>query len=132
MVLAALASVACRSSTPDEQAASLCEDLLHLEATVTLLARPPAEATVGQVRAALEKLEPTFDAVGRSPLVPDQLRGQLVQAEKDFGDAIEGVGDDDPARDVSADVADARQRLASAYAAAVGGLGCRSPSPTAA
>jgi hypothetical protein len=121
----------CRSSTPNAQAAALCEDLLHLQATVALLARPPADATVGVVRAALEKLDPTFEAVDRSPLVQDGLRGQLGQAKDDFGDALEGVGDDDPAARVAADVADPRQRLVTAYAAVVGVLGCgeRSPGP---
>jgi hypothetical protein len=114
----------CRSTTLDEQAASLCEDLLHLQATVTLLARPPADATVGQMRAALEKLDPTFDAVGRSSLVPDALRSQVVEGKKDYGDAMDGVGDDDPASEVTADVADARLRLEAAYSAVVGVLGC--------
>jgi hypothetical protein len=122
----------CHSSTPNEQAASLCEDLVHLRATVALLARPPADATVGVVRAALEKLDPTFEAVDRSPLVQDSLRGQLGQAKEDFGDALDGVGDDDLAAEVAADVADARQRLVTAFAAVVGVLGCdgeRSPAP---
>jgi hypothetical protein len=121
---------ACRSSTPGEEVASFCEDLLHLQATVTLLAHPASEATVGLVRAALQKLDPTFEAIDRSSLVPEALRSQLGQATHDFGEAMEGVGDDDPAAEVAADVADARQRLVTAYAAVVGVLGCGQPSPT--
>lgn len=119
----------CQSSTPNEQAASLCEDLQHLQATVALLASPPADTTVGVVRAALEKLDPTFEAVDRSPLVRDTLRGQLDQAKDDFDDALDGVGDDDPAAEVAADVADARQRLVTAYATVVGVFGCGESSP---
>jgi hypothetical protein len=125
----ALALTACWSSTPQEQVVSLCEDLHHLQATVTLLAHPPADATVGQVRAALEKLEPTFDAVDRSSLVSDTLRDQLREAMRDFSEGMDGVGDDDPASRVAADVADARQRLRAAYAVVVGVLGCGATSP---
>jgi hypothetical protein len=126
----ACAFAGCRSATPGEEAASLCEDLLHLRATVTLLARPPAGATVGQVRAALEKLDPTFDAVGRSSLIPDALRSELAEAREEYEDAMDGVGDDDPAATVTADVADARLRLDAAYSAIVGGLGCGGTSST--
>jgi hypothetical protein len=127
----AIACAACHSTTPDEQAASLCDDLLHLRATVDVLARTPPEATVGQVRAALQKLEPTFDEVGSSSLVPDALRSQLGDALAAYDDAIEHVGDDDPASEVTADVADARLRLDAAYAAVVGGLGCGGSAPAA-
>lgn len=120
----------CRSTTADEQAASLCEDLLHLRATVTLLVRPPTDATVGQVRAALEKVDPTFDALDRSSVIPDALRSQLVEARRGYKDAIGGTGDDDPASAVTADVADARQRLEAAYQAVIGGLGCLGASST--
>lgn len=120
----------CQSPTPNEQAASLCEDLHHLQATVALLAGSPGDATVGVVRAALEKLDPTFEAVDRSPLVRDTLREQLDQAKDDFADALDGVGDDDPAAEVAADVADSRQRLVTAYATVVGVLGCGEASPT--
>jgi hypothetical protein len=120
----AIACAACRSTTSDQQAASLCEDLQHLRATVEVLARTPPEATVGQVRSALEKLDPTFDEVGSSSLVSDTLRRQLGDARAAYGDAIEHVGDDDPASEVAADVADARLRLDAAYTAIVGELGC--------
>jgi hypothetical protein len=120
----AITCAACHARTSDEQAASLCQDLEHLRATVDVLARTPPEATVGQVRSALEKLDPTFDEVGSSSLVPDALQRELADARAAYDDAIDHVGDDDPASEVTADVADARLRLDAAYTAIVGGLGC--------
>ncbi len=123
----AVVCVACGSATREDPVASLCEDLLHLRQTVELVARPPLDATVGQVRSALEKLDPTVDEIVRSPLVPEALRGELEDARTAYSGAIANVGDDDPATAVAADIADARQRLGAAYQAIAGDLGCGRP-----
>jgi hypothetical protein len=75
--------------------ADLCQDLTNLQGTVELLASPPRDATVGDVRGNLDKLDGTWDAVHHDPDVPDEEDDALLQSQEDYRDAIEGVGDDD-------------------------------------
>ncbi|MEP6758608.1 MAG: hypothetical protein ABJB55_05385 [Actinomycetota bacterium] len=75
--------------------AGLCQDLTNLAATVAFLAAPPPSATVGEVRGALDKLDPTWQAVHDHPDIPDDEDDALLTAQQDYRDAIEGIGDDD-------------------------------------
>src|SRR6187431_644549 len=72
-----------RSSAADHT--ELCQDLVNLQATVQFLAAPDPATTVGEVRGALDKLDPTFQAVHDDDAVQD-----------DYRDQIANLGDDTP------------------------------------
>ena len=75
--------------------AELCQDLTNLQATVSFLEVPPRDATVGDVRGALDKLDGTWQAVHDDAQVPDNEDAALLQSKQDYRDAIEHLGDDD-------------------------------------
>ena len=125
----AVATSACQRSEASETA-SICGDLSNLRATVTFLESPDASATVGVVRGDIAKLDSTVGAVGASAAVPDAVGDELRDARDEYQDVFAGIGDDDPFSSVATQAAAPARRLGTAYAAAVGALGCdRSPSP---
>jgi hypothetical protein len=73
----------------------LCQDLTNLAATVSFLETPPRDATVGDVRGALDKLDGTLAAVHDDPDVPDAQDDALLESQDDYRTVVEGVGDDD-------------------------------------
>ena len=87
-------SVSCSRSGHDN--VELCQDLTNLQATVTELETPPRDATVGDIRGDLDKLDGTWQAVHHDPEVPDEEDDALLTSQQDYRDAIEGIGDDDP------------------------------------
>jgi hypothetical protein len=89
-----VAGVSC-SGSPSAGDAELCQDLTNLQATVSFLEAPPHDATVGDVRGALDKLDGTWQAVHDDGKVPDEEDEALQESQQDYRDAIEGVGDDD-------------------------------------
>jgi hypothetical protein len=133
--IAALAAIlavapACQRSEASE-AASICGDLINLRATVGSLEAPTADATVGEVRGDLAKLDSTVGAVSGSDAVPDAIGDALEDARDDYRDVFDGVGDDDPFASYAAATSAPARRLGDAYDAAVSALACgRSPSPT--
>ena len=127
----AVAATSCRTS-PSDQAASICSDLVNLRATVAFLESPPATATVGEVRGDIEKLDSTIGAVGGASFVPESASKPLEDARDDYRDVFDGIGDDDSFSSVADQTAEPARRLASAYDAVVTTLACgRSPSPDA-
>jgi hypothetical protein len=127
----AVAATSCRTS-PSDQAASICSDLVNLRATVAFLESPPATATVGEVRGDIEKLDSTIGAVGGASFVPESVSKPLEDARDDYRDVFDGIGDDDPFSSVADQTAEPARRLGSAYDAVVAALACgRSPSPDA-
>jgi hypothetical protein len=120
--------VACGRS-PASARAELCSDLTNLQATVTYLAAPPPDATVGDVRGALDKIDSTWQAVHDDPDVPDAEDDALMDARDSYVDAIEKVGDDDLFAPRVAETQGVAQGLAQAYIAARASLACPSPSP---
>ena len=130
---AAILAVAtsCRTS-PSNQTAWICSDLMNLRATVAFLESPPATATVGEVRGDLEKLDSTVGAVGGSSVVADPIGTQLEDARDDYRDVFDGIGDDDPFSSIASEAAEPARRLGGAYDAAVAALACgRTPSADA-
>jgi hypothetical protein len=114
---------ACSGSEPAARVADLCQDLVHLEATVGLLAAPPSTARVGQVREALEKLAPTSAVLGES-LVADRLQADFFGAQDGYRAAIDGVGDDELIGPARLEVSGPARRLAASYGAILGSLRC--------
>ncbi|HEX3299588.1 MAG TPA: hypothetical protein VHW68_05705 [Actinomycetota bacterium] len=95
LVIGCLVLVACgRSSAADNT--QLCQDLVNLQATVAFLAAPDPSTTVGQVRGALDKLDPTFQAVHNDDNVPDAEDKALLDAQQAYRDQIANMGDDTP------------------------------------
>ena len=95
LVVACLVLAACgRSSAADN--AEICQDLVNLQATVEFLAAPDPSATVGEVRGALDKLDPTFQAVHDDDAVPDAEDNALLDAQQAYRDQIADLGDDTP------------------------------------
>jgi hypothetical protein len=69
---------------------------VNLQATVAFLAAPDPSTTVGQVRGALDKLDPTFQAVHNDDNVPDAEDNALLDAQQAYRDQIANMGDDTP------------------------------------
>ena len=124
----ALTATGCNGSD-QAQAASLCQDLRNLRATVSFLEAPSGDARVGEVRGDIEKLGSTIGAIAGSNAVPDTIGQALSDARDDYGDLLHGVGDDDRFSGVAAQAAAPARRLGGAYDAVVQYLGCdRTPS----
>jgi hypothetical protein len=127
MAAVALAATGCNRS--GQAAASLCQDLRNLRATVSFLEAPSAGATVGQVRGDIEKLSSTVGAVDGSDSVPDAMGKAMSDARDDYQDVLNGIGDDDPFSEVAAQAAGPARRLGGAFDAVVQHLACdRTPS----
>ncbi len=109
--------------------AELCEDLGHLQATVAFLAAPPPEATVGDVRGALEKIDSTWQAVHDDADVPDAEDDALLDARDAYQDEIHGIGDDDLFAPHVAETSGIARGLADAYAAVRARLACATSTP---
>jgi hypothetical protein len=128
-VVALLITTSACGPSVSAQRQDLCADLGHLRATVDFLASPPDDASVGEVRADLDKLDPTFGAVSASGTVPRDVVKRLIAEHEAYRAAIEGVGDDErfaAARGAAAAPADG---LASAFDSVVAALGCSASSP---
>ncbi len=95
LVVTCLVLTACgRFSAADNS--EICHDLVNLQATVEFLATPDPSANVGEVRGALDKLDPTFQAVHKDQDVPDAEDNALLDAQQAYRDQIAGMGDDTP------------------------------------
>ena len=105
-----------RSGKPNATQA-LCQDLTNLAPTVAFLAAPPATATVGEVRGALDKLDSTWQAVHDRADVPDDEDDALLAGQQDYRDVLEGVGDDDSFAPYLPATAGIAQGLAHSYEA---------------
>jgi hypothetical protein len=122
-IVVALLLPACGPSSASARA-DLCLDLTHLQATVDFLAAPPTDATVGDVRGALEKLDSTWQAVHDDPDVPDAEDDALLDAREAYQDEIHGVGDDDLFAPSVASTAGIARGLSDAYGAVRSRLAC--------
>lgn len=122
--LLALVAPACSASLSSE-AADLCTDLGNLRGTIGFLEAPKVEATVGLVRSAVDKLEPTFARVGESEAVPEVVGSRLVEAQEAYATVLEPYGDDESFKVVAAAVAQPARRLADAVVSVEDELGCR-------
>ena len=120
-VLLALAS--CGPSA-GEEAADLCGDLRSFGATFDLLLQPPPDATVGEVRGALEKVAPFLDRVAALDASPEALEVEIAAVEETFREALDGLGDDEPASSADDALDHERPRLASVLADAADAIGC--------
>lgn len=129
VLVVVLVLVGCGRSSSSARA-ELCQDLTNLQATVAYLAAPPADATVGDVRGALDKIDSTWQAVHDDVDVPDAEDDALVEARKAYQDVIDNVGDDDLFAPHLAETAGIAQGLARAYEAVRARLACTSsPAP---
>jgi hypothetical protein len=118
--LTALAS--CGSS--DEEIKDLCGDMRSFGATFELLLLPQADATVGEVRGALEKVAPFLGRLAGVDATPESLDAEIAAVEETFRDALEDLGDDEPSSRVDDRLGGERPRLENALAQAAVVLGC--------
>lgn len=118
------ASVSCGGSPEDERAA-LCEDLGNLGATVELIANPPVDATVGQVRGAIEKLDPTIEQAQDAGVVPDADADGLRADQEVALEALRGIGDDTSILEVAEGSLAPTDALVARYRNLLVALGCR-------
>jgi hypothetical protein len=124
VVLSTAAGWSCSRTTPQEETAALCEDLGHLADTVSLVAAPPADATVADVRGATEKLDPTIAQAEEAGVVADADANALRADQAAVLVALEGIGDDTPVADLPAGSLGPTATLAGRYADLVNTLGC--------
>ena len=123
IAVAAFALAACAPSA-EEVRTDLCVDIESYGATIELLLAPPADATAGEVRGALEKAAPFLERVGSNDATPPDLDAELAAIEETFRTALDGVGDDEPADVVAPGLSGARPRAADALAETSVALGC--------
>jgi hypothetical protein len=116
LLAAAVLWVGCGGSSSAATQA-LCQDLTNLAPTVAFLAAPPSDATVGEVRGALDKLDSTWQAVHDRADVPDDEDDALLAGQEDYRDVLEGVGDDDSFAPYLPATAGIAQGLAHSYEA---------------
>jgi hypothetical protein len=118
--LTALAS--CGSS--DDEVTDVCGDLRSFGATFELLLQPQADATVGEVRGALEKVAPFLGRVAGVDATPESLDDEIAAVEETFRDGLEDLGDDEPSSRVDDRLGGERPRLENVLAQAAAVLGC--------
>lgn len=123
LVVLVATSWAC-SDAPDDERAALCEDLGHLAATVEVIADPPVDATVGDVRGATEKLDHTIEEAEDASVVPDQEADGFRSDQEAVLDAIDGIGDDTRLLEVPRERLAPTDDLAASYRSIVASLGC--------
>lgn len=116
-------SVSCGGSPGDERAA-LCEDLGNLAATVELVANPPVDATAGDVRGAIEKLDPTIEQAEDASVLPDDDADGLRADQEAALEALKGIGDDTPVLEVPREALAPTDALVARYRTLVVTLGC--------
>jgi hypothetical protein len=124
VVTVALLATACARSTPQEEIAAICEDLRNLSATVDLVVAPPPDATVGEVRGATEKLDPTIHQLERSGAVDDADAEAMRTSQEDVLEALEGIGDDDLVADLPLALLQPARDLGWFYGPFLERLGC--------
>lgn len=107
-----------------EEVVHLCADLGSFGATFELLADPPADATVGQIRGALEKVAPFLGRVRDVDATDEALDGELDAVEDVYRDAFDGIGDDEPVERIEPRLGDGPVRLSAELDAAARALGC--------
>ncbi len=88
---------------------------MNLQATVEFLAAPDPSATVGEVRGALDKLDPTFQSVHHDDAVTDEQDDALLDAQDDYRDALENLGDDTPFAPTMSSTSSVAQALLNDY-----------------
>lgn len=124
MSVLVLVGVAACGGSSSSAALAICQDLTNLQSTVALLASPPPDATVGDIRGALEKVDSTWEALHDDPAIPDDQDAELQDAKDEYGDAIHDFGDDDAFAPHAATTAGVAQRLDRSYEAAKSRLAC--------
>jgi hypothetical protein len=130
-VLLAATLAGCSHTSTAEQRASICPDLANLAGTMRVAFSPPADATVGDVRNALEKLESTWGHIAQASAIASDQRTEISQARLDYLKAVANVGDDDPVSSVASRTAGPASRLAADTAAVWRLLGCPGRPPGA-
>jgi hypothetical protein len=127
--LALALAVAPGCSSPNDDRVDVCRDLGSFGETFELLLAPPPDATIGEVRGALEKIAPFLERVAAADATSDALDDELVSVEEAFRDALDGLGDDEPATEADAELRGDRPRLAALLAEASSALDCGAPAP---
>lgn len=125
-----LALTACASTAPAEEAAALCEDLGNLVETRAVIVAPPPDATVGDVRGATEKLDPTIEQAEDAGVVPDADADAIRADQEALLEALEGVGDDDELTAMPAEAIEAGRRLTDGLVRLELTLGCEAVDQT--
>lgn len=119
----------CARSAPQDEIAAICEDLAHLSDTVDLVVAPPPGATVGEVRGATEKLDPTIHELERSGAVDDVDADAMRATQEDVLEALEGIGDDELVSDLPIALLQPARDLGWFYRPFLERLGCTGSSP---
>jgi len=130
VVVVSLVLASCSAPDPSALAGGLCTDLANLRETIGFLAAPPPGTSVGEVRGALDKLDPTFGSVSSSGLVPTSDVDALVAAHEDYRHVVRGVGDDDRFDSLTAQAESPAAALGSTFSAVMRDLGCAAATPT--
>jgi hypothetical protein len=125
VLIAIVATSASCGGSPEDERAALCEDLGNLGGTVGLIANPPVDSTVGQVRGAIEKLDPTIEQAEDAGVVPD-ADADGFRAEQEVAlDALRGIGDDTSILEVPEDRLAPTDTVVARYRDLMVALDCR-------
>jgi len=128
LVVVLLAGTACRA---DRSAVldDLCGDLGHLASTVDDLASYGPTTRIGVVRAALEKMDPTFGNLSRSQIADPGVLDRLLRTHVGYRNLVADVGDDEPYAILGPAAPAAALRFRSAFRATLLDLRCADPTP---
>lgn len=124
LFLAGVLATACAGDTEQEMRVDLCGDLANLGPTIGLLVDPPVNVTVGELRGALEKLDPTIGGLEDSDLVPEHLMEALLDARTGYRLALKPLGDDEPGSEAAGDAAGPAIDLGVTTSEVIADLGC--------
>jgi hypothetical protein len=128
LTMLGLVGTACRADTA-AVLEDLCGDLGHLAATVDELAGYGPATRIGVVRAALEKMDPTFGNLSRSGLADAAVLDRLLRAHVGYRDLVAGVGDDETYATLGAAAPAAALEFRSAFRATLLDLDCAGSTP---
>jgi hypothetical protein len=128
LIVATIVLAGCRPA-PEDEVADLCGDLRNLRETFAVLLAPPPDASLGEVRGALEKIAPFLDRVAGVDATSAAIDAEIEDVTEAVRDGLDGLGDDDPATRADESLRSARPRLDSVVAEAASALGCADAAP---
>jgi hypothetical protein len=126
LACAAFAWLASCGPSPSDEAADLCRDMGNLRGTLGFIAQPPKEATVGLIRAAVDRLDPTFTRLDAGDQIPDDVAKRLLGAQRAVRAVLDPYGDDTSITVVTRTLVIPAKRLLDAVAVTTHQLGCPS------
>lgn len=113
-----LATAGCsRQVSTSEAVTAVCQDLSTLKQELATLANLTPQSTVGELRAARDRIEVSLDKLKRAENVLEKARlDELKKAEKNFEEKVNGISKKDTLAEATAQVKQAGAQVEAARA----------------